>query len=385
MSRFLFHSLPLAGHLYPIAAVAQELTRRGHDVAWAGVETVLRPLLGEQARIYPTGLPLYRGELRDRGMTATKSRWKGYIVPHTRFTLPAVQRAVEEFAPDAMAVDQHAVAGALAAHRAGVRWATLAPTSMEIARPYAGLPKVEAWIRGLLGSLWTGAGLPGEPPHDLRFSPYTVIAFSGAALAGADVAREVALVGPALAERPSDADFPWEWLDPDRQRLLVTAGTLALGTADGFHARVLAAVAPLRDRLQVVLLAPDQPEAASDSPDVLVRPRVPMLRLMPHLHAVVTHGGLNTVCEALAHGVPLVIAPITSDQPINADQVVAAGAGVRVRFDRATPAQLRAALLTVLDDPACRDAAGRVQESFRQAGGAAAAADHLAALAGAEC
>ncbi|GHJ47729.1 glycosyl transferase [Catellatospora sp. TT07R-123] len=382
MSRFLFHSLPLTGHVYPIAAVAQELARRGHEVAWVGVESVLRPLLGPQAQVYPTGLPLYRGELRDRGMTATRSRWKGYIVPHTRFTLPAVQRAVADFGPDAVAVDQHAIAGALAAHRAGVPWATLAPTSMEIARPFAGLPKVEAWIEGVLASLWTGAGLPGEPPYDLRFSPYLVLAFTGEALAGTAVAGRAVLVGPALSARPGQADFPWDRLAADRARVLVTAGTLALDTADGFHARVVDALAPLGDRLQAVVVAPEEPAPGAYPPHVLVRRQVPMLELMPHLSAVVTHGGLNTVCEALAHGVPLVVAPITSDQPVNAAQVVAAGAGVRVRFGRSTAPQLREAVLTVLDQPGYRQAAQRVAASFRQAGGAVAAADRLARLPG---
>src|SRR5258708_21642539 len=95
-----------------------------------------------------------------------------------------------------------------------------------------------------------------------------------------------------------------------------------------------------------------------------------MLDLLPRLDAVVGHGGLNTVCEALAHGVPLVIAPVKGDQPINAAQVAAAGAGLRVSFARVRPEKLREALTTVLDDPAHRQAAGRVRESVVEAGGA---------------
>jgi UDP:flavonoid glycosyltransferase YjiC (YdhE family) len=108
-----------------------------------------------------------------------------------------------------------------------------------------------------------------------------------------------------------------------------------------------------------------------------------MLELMPQLDAVVCHGGLNTVCESLAHGVPLVVAPIRHDQPVNAAQVAAAGCGVRVSFARVTPDGLRAAVSTVLDDPAYRDAAGLVRDSFRLAGGAPAAAGRLAELAAA--
>jgi UDP:flavonoid glycosyltransferase YjiC (YdhE family) len=96
--------------------------------------------------------------------------------------------------------------------------------------------------------------------------------------------------------------------------------------------------------------------------------------------AVVCHGGMGTVGEALAAGVPLVVAPITLDQPVTAAQVTAAGAGVEVDFAAATPARLRAALLAVLDEPRYRAGAARIAESFRTAGGARRAAGLLRAL-----
>ena len=116
-------------------------------------------------------------------------------------------------------------------------------------------------------------------------------------------------------------------------------------------------------------------------PNVLVRESVPQLELLSHLDAVVCHGGNNTVCESLLHGLPLVLAPIRDDQPIVAEQVVEAGAGLRVRFGRVKAPELRAVLTAVLSEPRYRQAAGRVQESFRVAGGAEIAARRLAALA----
>jgi UDP:flavonoid glycosyltransferase YjiC (YdhE family) len=113
---------------------------------------------------------------------------------------------------------------------------------------------------------------------------------------------------------------------------------------------------------------------------VLTVPQVPVLELMPRLDAVVSHGGLNTVCEALAHGVPVVVAPIKDDQPINAAQLCRAGAGVRVSFDRSGPDRLRAALLAVLDEPRYAAGAARVAGAFVAAGGAGAAAAHLERL-----
>jgi UDP:flavonoid glycosyltransferase YjiC (YdhE family) len=381
VSRFLFVSLPLTGHVNPIAALARVLSSRGHEVAWAGSERFLRPLVGPDALIHPIPLRVHRGGQAELGMAAAKSRWEGYIVPHARSTLRGVDRAAAEFRPDVMVVDQHAVAGALVAHRRGLTWAGVAPTTMELTRPYRALPKVESWLLGLLDGLWADAGLPGPAPHDLRFSPHLLIAFTGTALVGElSWPDNAALVGPAIEPRPADVGFPWDWLDPGRKHVLVTMGTLSMDLAESFYRRMAQALEPLGDRLQAVVVAPEY--AIPDPPaHVLVLRQVPMLDLMPRLDAVVSHGGLNTVCEALAHGLPLVVAPIKGDQPINAAQVAAAGAGIRVRFARTRPEPLRDAVLAVLEDPSYRAAAERVRESFHAAGGAAAAADLLEDLA----
>jgi zeaxanthin glucosyltransferase len=87
------------------------------------------------------------------------------------------------------------------------------------------------------------------------------------------------------------------------------------------------------------------------------------------------------VSETLAHGLPLIIAPIKNDQPVVASQVARAGAGIRVPFSRVRPAQLREALITILDDPSYRQAAERIRGSFTAAGGAPAAAVRLECLA----
>ncbi|WP_020519766.1 glycosyltransferase [Catelliglobosispora koreensis] len=378
MSRFLFVSLPLTGHVNPMAAVAHALTDRGHEVAWAGSEAFLRPLIGAGHPIYQIPLRAHRGQ-RERGLEATKSRWEGYIVPHAKVTQKGIEAGVSGFSPDVLVVDQHAVAGAVVAHKNGLTWASIAPTTMELTRPFAALPKVEAWIQEKLAAIWTTGGMPGSPPHDLRFSPHLLIAFTSTTLTGsAPLPENTKLVGPAITERPKDPAFPWDWIDPRRQLVLVTVGTLSMDLAESFYGKVVEALKPMN--VQAIVVAPDG--VIPDPPEhVLVRSRVPVLELMPRLSVVVSHGGLNTVCEALWHGVPLIIAPIKGDQPINAEQVAAAGAGVRVSFDRVSSGQLHDTLLKVLTDPAYRAAAQRVSDSFADAGGAAAAAVHLEQLA----
>ncbi|BCB89152.1 glycosyl transferase [Phytohabitans suffuscus] len=333
-------------------------------------------MLGDTVTVYSTGMRPYRGQ-RDRGLRAVRSLWEGFVLPYARFTLPAVDKAIAAFGPDVVAVDQHALAGAVAAHRHGVRWASLAPQSMELTRPFRSLPKVEGWIeRGI-----ANAGLSIADGADPRFSPHLVLAFTTPALTGRhDFPAHYALVGPALGTRTTAPDFPWDALDGPRRVVLVTMGTLAEDVARDFYPRVTGALRALAGRVRAVVAAP--PGAVPDPPPgTLVLPEVPVLRLMPRLSAVVCHAGLNTVCEALAHGVPLVVAPIKHDQPVTAAQVVAAGAGVRVRFGRSGAGELAAALTAVLDEPGYAAAAGRVRDSFAAAGGAPAAASHLEQLA----
>ena len=208
-----------------------------------------------------------------------------------------------------------------------------------------------------------------------------MLAFTGSALTGPLSSPDhYRLVGPAMAPRRADPDFAWDWLDPGRQPIVVTVGTMSEDIAADFYGRTVAALEPLRDKVQAIVVAPAA--AVPDPPDhVLVVNRVPMLDLMPRLRAVVCHGGLNTVCEALAHGVPLVVAPIRNDQPIIAEQVTQSGAGLRVRFARADAPTLRGAIEAVLHEPGYRDAAARIAESFAAAGGVAAAVRYLEELA----
>ncbi|HEX8768442.1 MAG TPA: nucleotide disphospho-sugar-binding domain-containing protein [Jatrophihabitans sp.] len=380
MARFLVVVLPLTGHLNAALALGQALAAAGHAVAWCGPETDLRPLVGPDAEIYPTGKRYYR-QGGGNGSAAARMLWTEYLIPLNRFILEPSDAAVAGYRPDVVVVDQYAVAGALAAHRRGVKWASLCTGAMELTPPSWELPGHQEWVAEQLARIWAKAGLPVDPAVDLRFSPYLVLALTSPALVGtAPLPPQCRLVGPLLGERPTDPDFPWRDWDPGRRHVLITVGTLSEHLAVEFYPRMLAALEPLAGQLQPVFIAPA--DAIPDPPDwALVADRVPMLDLLPRLDAVVCHGGMGTVTEALAHGVPLVVAPIRHDQPVLARQVAQAGAGIAVSFSSATAAELGKAVSAVLTEPAYRAAAHRVAESFRAAGGAAAAVAELAALA----
>src|SRR5260370_1131765 len=80
MSRFLFVVPPLTGHVNPALGIARALAERGHDVAWAGSERLLRPMLGPDATVYQTGMRPFRGQ-GALGAAAVKSLWVAFAVP----------------------------------------------------------------------------------------------------------------------------------------------------------------------------------------------------------------------------------------------------------------------------------------------------------------
>ncbi|MEV5954506.1 glycosyltransferase [Streptomyces sp. NPDC051987] len=383
MSGFLFVVPPLVGHINPAVGVAAELAARGHRVAWVCADAgLVRRLAGPQARVFPCAGAAQGERPADlRGAEALKFLWEWFLVPLADAMAPGVRAAVDEFRPDVVVADQQAFAGALVAERLGLPWATSATTSAEFGAAYDGIPKVAEWLRDRLTELRERISDPAATA-DPRFSPHLTLAFTTPELAGPTDRPAVRYVGPSISERPVTDGFPWEWLDPSRERVLVSLGTANADVGGRFLAECVAAVRERADRVQALVADPGGtlPPAADDK-DILIMPSLPQLPLLERVDAVVCHAGHNTVCEALWHGVPLVVAPIRDDQPVIAGQVVDAGAGLRVRFGRVTALRLGEALDTVLYEPGPRTAAARIRTAFRAAGGAPAAATHLEALA----
>lgn len=387
MSRLLFVVPPLTGHVNPTVGVAAELREQGHEVAYVAHAAAVAHLLPAGVEVFDCGdefldeaVALVPDRERLRGAAALRFLWERLIVPLATNMAGPVEDAVAAWRPDVVVADQQAFAGPVVAERHGLPWATSATSSGEFADPLTLVPKVAEWTAATRDDLLVDLGLPADRigSFDPRFSPHLILLYSTEALTGPLDQPALEGVGPVMTGRPSGNDFPWEWLDRHERNVLISLGTLNTAAGERFVRRAVEAVAELA--VGAVVVAPEG--LVEEVPDnVLCRASVPQLALLPRLDAVISHGGHNTVCETLAHGLPIVVAPIRDDQPIVASQVVAAGAGVRVSFTRAKPAEIAAALRTVQEDPSFRAAARVVADSFAAAGGAPRAARLLVDLA----
>lgn len=382
MSRYLFVVPPFAAHVNPSVSIGQALAQSGHAVAWVTYPQ-MRPLLPEGAVFYAVSSTVDESmaeELKRQAgapwLAGMKALFEQVIVPLAHDMLPAVEAAIADFSPDLLIVDQQALAGALAARRKQMRWVTSAPSAALLRDSLAGYPKVKAWMAALFDRLQRDAGLVPIATPDC--SPDLVILYSSRLLAGTgrDFPAHYRFVGPALDGRPERVDFPWHQLR-DGPILFVTLGTLFAAQGQRFFRTVVEALADAP--LQVIIGT--RPELLPSIPDNFIVQRwVPLTALLPRFDAVLCHAG-TIVNEALAHGIPAVVAPFAHEQSIHAQLIAEAGAAVRVRFNRVTAAELRGAVFEVLDNPGYAAAAQRVQASLLDAGGARAAAAAIEALA----
>jgi UDP:flavonoid glycosyltransferase YjiC (YdhE family) len=366
MSKLLFIGPPFVGHLNPVISVAMELEARGHEIGWVGDPELLKRLgskstvvrgytldrVVEQANERPSKL---------RGPDAIASLWNTYLgMAQAMYAL--VVEALDTFPPDLVLSDQQTFAGALAAREAGYRWLTLATTSGEMGAGPQSHAGFHRWLTNALTELAAELGL--RDATDPRFSPFGTLLFSSCALTGDLPSQlQIANVGCSIKHRSESSTFPWEKLDR-RHKVLVSLGTLNDLAGKAFLEEAWLACHERRETIQTILLDPSATIEHISDDDILILRSIPQLALLKHLDVIVCHGGQNTISEALSHGVPLVVAPIRDDQPMNAAQVVDAGVGVRVRFGRPRSAAIGNAIDLALGDPAYRAAAMNIQPSM---------------------
>lgn len=85
----------------------------------------------------------------------------------------------------------------------------------------------------------------------------------------------------------------------------------------------------------------------------------PFSTLLKHASVFVHHGGVGTMSQAFAAGVPQLIMPMAHDQPDNADRAERLGAGIGLSVRRFTPKRVAQALERLLRDPEFRESATR--------------------------
>ncbi len=398
MTHFAFLSPPYAGHLNPMLALARGLVERGHRatfVAQADVgPKVSRPDIGFApvgARTHPpgrltrmtarlggtTGLFGIGGVIRD--MAAT-----------TDMLCEDVPAMLHEIHAGAIVADQTEPAGGLVAHHLGIPFVSVANALLIDREPTVPPPfigwgydespwgvqrnlggyRIADWLMkpvfeviGRRARAWRLGGI--ETVEDC-LSPMLQISQSVESFDFPRVSQSPALVHCGPFRRPERRD----WVPVDgRPNVFCSLGTLQGGRLPIF--RIVAEAC--RDRGLALTVAHggklDATEAASLPGNPRVEAFVPQRAVIRTASAVVTHGGLNTVLDALAAGVPLIVVPLAFEQGATAARVARTGAGLVIPRRQLTPARVAEALGALLDIPSYRERAAALRDEIALAGG----------------
>lgn len=409
MARLGAFCYPGTGHLNPMTALAHSLQLRGH-------EPVIFGIADTEARVRATGIEFHQIGAEDypsgtlQKLDERMAQLKGLAT--FRFTVERVRKstrmvlrdgpeAVRTANVEALLVDEAEFAGSVADYL-GLPWISIAlipPLVQDDRSPpfwfgwapgkdrlsrlrnrfgIALLSRIAAPIFKEVNQQRSTWGLkPFRHPEE-ALSPLAQITQLPEALEFEVEGKRpdgLHYTGPFVhAQLRPAVEFPWKRLD-GRPLIYASLGTLQNGSESIFRT-IADACEGLDLQLLISLgggLDPARLEELAGNP--LVVHFAPQLEILKRAALVITHGGLNTVLESLAEGVPLVVVPLGNDQPGVAARVRARGAGVVVSRRRLNPARLRKAVMLVLAEARYREVAQSLQRAIQQLDGPCRAAD----------
>jgi MGT family glycosyltransferase len=391
MARFAFIVPPLTGHVNPTLSLGAELLQREHEVGWISLDASLENRLPQGGRLLLLQYDQNDVEKRDSeqyldqitkknvsGIESIKFLYEEVLIPLNRYMFEGITTILDAFKPDVIINDHQLFSGAIAAYKMQIPYATsvTAPAAVKMMED---LPGVHEWEIKQIVALQQELGIPYDRAI-VCSEALTMIFTSKDFFGDMSLPPWYKFIGPVIQHRATVTAFNWEKLYHlgDVPRILVSIGTTFDHTyKKEFFQKVIEALG--NEPVSVVVVS--DPSLFEEWPDnFVVQERIPQLELLPHLDAVVCHGGHNTVCESLSHGLPLVVIPIAYDQSHVAGRVIQVESGVRLNYKRFKAAHLHTAVWEILRNPAYKEAAKRIQSSFEQSGGAATAADLLEEL-----
>lgn len=385
MTRILFCVVPEKGHVNPCIGPAQHLRAAGFDVAFyapadisdqldgAGTFTFLGPRETPERHDLSRGAT-FAANIRD---AAWLRQWiRTLLIDLAPAQTDGIRAVMHAWRPDVVVIDPLLYAAAIAAELEGLPWVAMS-NSLNPVLPDdldSELLRTVRWLAPERDRLFARYGLDARFRGCDILSPHLTLAFTTEELVGKPPVG-VELVGPAMPSGPrgDETSFPWERIDAGRPLVY-----MSLGSQLYYHPDLFAKVidATRKTSAQLVLSAGELVDAdvlPTDDERVIAVRYAPQLALLKRTHAFISHGGANSVMEALASGVPMLLSPFCNDQFHSAHFVERAGAGYRLDLEHATVQDIADAIGRALRPGPLHDRVAQIRASYTRDGSAGAA------------
>jgi zeaxanthin glucosyltransferase len=166
--------------------------------------------------------------------------------------------------------------------------------------------------------------------------------------------------------------FPWEKLCGEKSLIYCSLGTQShvydRKTGRKFLQHVIDAVAARPDRQLILSIGShlDVADFHTLAPGTIVVRDAPQLEVLKRASLMITHGGLNSIKECIFSGVPMIVFPLTKDQPGNAARVVYYGLGLMGDVKKANAARIGALIDEISNDPSFKTRLAEMRRKFRE-------------------
>ena len=173
-------------------------------------------------------------------------------------------------------------------------------------------------------------------------------------------------VGPAVEDR---AEEPFSFGESGNPMVYISFGTL-MHADKRFWKKLIAAFSGRRVEVICAVGSEKLVRSLGDLPqNVRVYARVPQLTVLRRASLFVTHGGMNSVNEALYYGVPMIVIPFGLDQPLVGRELARRKLGRVIAPRELTAARLWRTAKDLRRDPEAREARIEMQRKAQASGG----------------
>ncbi|MEZ5387368.1 MAG: glycosyltransferase [Prosthecobacter sp.] len=165
-------------------------------------------------------------------------------------------------------------------------------------------------------------------------------------------------------EQPLKSELQ-DFLDVGKKPVVFTPGSANV-QASRFYA--VAAKAVEQTGCRAVFVTREPKQVPPDLPSsILTVDYAPFSTLLKHASVFVHHGGIGTMSQALAAGVPQLIMHMAHDQPDNADRVERLGAGIGLSVRQFTPERVAGLIHRLSHEQHFRDSAAKCRDRISKA------------------
>lgn len=387
MSKYFIVVPPFYGHITATLGIGKELLDRGHEVFWIGLSKINTDYLPQKAKfIIPEEVERYRGEIKKiqadqnkgfklKGKDSSDFNIEQTLLPFCDYFIEGLEKCVRELKPDCIIHDESALAGAVVAHQMNIPYITTITVPPGFFESDFFLLPSHKEIQKRMMRYQQSLGIHSD--RLIFNSSELVLSFTSEDILRPfykdyKFANPITFVGSTIEKRTEPASFDWNTIQKNRILIYVSIGTVLEEVSKSFFTKI---IEDFRGSEFTVIVNTD-PSITNDWPENFIVQKVcPQIEILSKVDLVITHGGFNTVNEALFFDKPMITVPLAWDQFGNSDLLLFHKCAIKLRFRRLKKGDFYNAAKLVTTDPLYAKNAEILGKSLRKAGGTIKAAD----------